>query len=49
MPKVVGEYRHHRKVCPHCDTMIEFNNSEIIVDSNGMRIVCPNCNYNIKF
>lgn len=54
MPEVIGfvkdkkSYK-HQKICNHCGAIIEFFNSEIIVDAMGMCIVCPNCGKDIKF
>ena len=39
----------HQKICPYCGAIVEFFNSEIIVDSMGMCIICPSCHKDIKF
>ena len=39
----------HQMICQHCGAIVEFFDSEIIVDSMGMCVVCPNCNHDIKF
>ena len=54
MPEVIGfvkgskSYK-NRTICPHCGAIVEFFEEEIIIDAMGMRIVCPNCNHDIKF
>ena len=54
MPEVIGFVKEqksykHRKICSNCGAIVEFFETEIIVDALGMCIVCPNCNHNIKF
>ena len=54
MIKVIGyysnkNYHRHQKVCPNCNSIVEFDNNEIIRDDMGMCIICPNCNKDIKF
>ena len=53
MPEVIGfvkgskSYK-NRTICPHCDAIIEFWETEIITYSWGHCIHCPNCHKDIK-
>ena len=54
MPEVIGFVKEqksykHRKICPYCGAIVEFFDTEIIIDTMGMCVVCPNCNKDIKF
>ena len=53
MSKVIGKEplikAYHQMTCNKCNSIIGFDNSDIIRDDMGCEICCPNCGNWIKF